>query len=235
MSHDREQTLDSTKALFGPPPVLSTEEPKQFDELFERMVACLKPRDTVELILIRHFVYALWEIERLTRYGTVSIERWYRETLQLRAQQGKLLKARKEDLAWKNAEKNSTKPADIARLAALEDSFFEVLSDTDGIMERRATEFEHNRAFGQGILFQERLDKLISSRIARRNDALQQLEHYRAGLGQLAQKAANKILDAEFEEINSQLEQSAAPSLAPSSEESAPNDVAAQDHSEPAQ
>jgi hypothetical protein len=77
----------------------------------------LKPRDTVELILIRHFVYAVWEIDRLTRYGTVSIERWYREALQLRAQQEKLQKARKEDLAWKNAEKNYSKPADIALLS----------------------------------------------------------------------------------------------------------------------
>jgi hypothetical protein len=234
MTHDREQMLESTKALFGPPPVLSTEEPKQFDELFERMIACLKPRDPLELILIRHFVYALWEFERLTRYGTVSIERWYRETLQLRAQQAKLQKARKEDLAWKNAEKNSTKPADLAALVALEDSFLEVLTDTDGIMERRATEFEHNRAFEKGILFQERLDKLIASRIAKRNDALRQLELYREGLGQLAQKATDEILDAEFDEIEGQLEQSAAPSLAPS-EECAPNDVEAQDHSEPAQ
>ena len=234
MSHDHEQTLDRSKALFGPPPVLSTEEPKQFDGLFDQVIACLKPRDTVELILIRHFVYALWEIERLTRYGTVSIERWSRETLQLRAQQEKLQKARKEDLAWKNAEKNFTKPADIARLVALEDSFSEVLTDTDEIMERRATEFEHNRAFGQGILFQERLDKLIASRMARRNDALQQLELYRTGLGQLAQKVASEILDAEFEEIKGQLEPSAAPSL-PHSKESAPNDVATQDHSEPAQ
>jgi hypothetical protein len=114
------------------------------------------------------------------------------------------------------------------------DSFSEVLTDTDEIMERRATEFEHNRAFGQGILFQERLDKLIASRMARRNDALQQLELYRTGLGQLAQKVASEILDAEFEEIKGQLEQSAAPSLT-TSKESAPNDVAAQDHSEPAQ
>ncbi len=195
------QLSDQVQGHFGPPPVLSTEQPEQFDELFRRMVACLKPRDTLELILIRHLVYAVWEIERLTRYGTVAIERWYRETLQLRAQQEKLRKARKEDLAWKNAEKNSTKPADIAQLVALEDSFLEVLTDTDGIMERRASEFEHNRAFGQGIVFQERLDKLIASRVARRNDAVRQLELYRAGLGQLAQTAASEILDAEFDEI----------------------------------
>jgi hypothetical protein len=195
------QLSDQVQGHFGPPPVLSTEQPEQFDELFRRMVACLKPRDTLELILIRHLVYAVWEIERLTRYGTVAIERWYRETLQLRAQQEKLRKARKEDLAWKNAEKNSTKPADIAQLVALEDSFLEVLTDTDGIMERRASEFEHNRAFGQGIVFQERLDKLIASRVARRNDAVRQLELYRAGLGQLAQNAASEILDAEFDEI----------------------------------
>ena len=113
------QVSDQVKGLFGPPPVLSTEQPEQFEELFRRMVACLKPRDTVELILIRHFVYALWEIERLTRYGTVAIERWYRETLQLRAQHEKLQKARKEDLAWKHAEKNSTKPADIAAIGSV--------------------------------------------------------------------------------------------------------------------
>src|SRR2546423_7574348 len=95
-SERNEQLSDQVKALFGPPPVLSTEQPEQFEELFRRMIACLKPRDTVELILIRHFVYAVWEIERLTRYGTVSIERWYRETLQLRAHQEKLQKARKE-------------------------------------------------------------------------------------------------------------------------------------------
>jgi hypothetical protein len=136
----------------------------------------------------------------------------------LRAQQEILLRARKEDQAWKDAEKNNSKPADIARLVALEDSVFEMVSDTDEIMERRATEFEHNRAFQTGIRFQEQLDKLIASRIAGRNDALQQLEHYRAGLGQLAQKAADEILDAEFEEIKSQLEQSAAPSLALSKE-----------------
>ena len=195
------QLSEQVKGLFGQPPVLSTEQPEQFEELFRRMVACLKPRDTVELILIRHFVYAVWEIERLSRYGTVAIERWYRETLQLRAQQEKLRKARKEDLAWKNAEKNSAKPADIAQLVALEDSFLEVLTDTDEVMERRASEFEHNRAFGQGIVFQERLDKLIASRVARRNDALRQLELYRAGLGQLAQNAASEILDAEFDEI----------------------------------
>src|SRR6478736_10059439 len=104
MSHDHEQTLDRSKALFGPPPVLSTEEPKQFDGLFDQVIACLKPRDTVELILIRHFVYALWEIERLTRYGTVSIERWHRQLLANQAQQNKLLNERKESLARNNAE-----------------------------------------------------------------------------------------------------------------------------------
>jgi hypothetical protein len=48
------QLSDQVQGHFGPPPVLSTEQPEQFDELFRRMVACLKPRDTLELILIRH-------------------------------------------------------------------------------------------------------------------------------------------------------------------------------------
>jgi hypothetical protein len=56
MSYDHDQTPESSKALFGPPPVLSTEEPKQFDALFKQVVVCLKPRDALELILTRHFV-----------------------------------------------------------------------------------------------------------------------------------------------------------------------------------
>jgi hypothetical protein len=50
MSHDHEQMLESTKALFGPPPVLSTERPEQFEELSNRIIACLKPRDLVEVL-----------------------------------------------------------------------------------------------------------------------------------------------------------------------------------------
>ena len=229
-----EQLSDQVKALFGPPPVLSTEEPKQFEEMFERVIACLKPRDTVEFILIRHFVYALWEIERFTRYGTISIERWHRQLLANQAQQNKLLNERKESLARNNAEAASLKPADIGKLVGLKDKILEVVSDVDDIFERRATEFEHNRAFQTGIRFQERLDKLMTSRIARRNDALRRLEKYRAGLGKQAQKAAKEILEAEFEEIGGQPDQSATPSLAPS-KESTQSDIATQDHSESAQ
>jgi hypothetical protein len=231
-NHQREQTF--AKVEFGPPPVLSSEDPKQFEEMFARVIACLEPRDTVEFILIRHFVYALWEIERFTRYGTISIERWRRQSLANEAQRNTLLYERKESLARDNAEAASFKPTDIARVVGLEDRVLEAVSDVDELFERRETEFEHNRAFERGILFQGHLDKLMASRIARRNDALRQLEQYRAGLGKLAEKAANEILEAEFEEVGSQPDQSAIPSLAPS-KESTPSDIATQDHDEPAQ
>jgi hypothetical protein len=222
-NHQHEQTLE--KVAFGPPPVLSTEEPKQFEELFERVIACLKPQDVVEFILIRHFVYALWEIERFTRYGTISIERWHRQILANQAQQTKLLNERKDTLARNKAEAASFKPADIGKVVGLEDKALESVSDVDEIFERRATEFEHNHAFQRGILFHEQLDKLMASRVARRNDALRQLENYREGLGKLAQKATNDILEAEFEEIGGQPDQSAVPSLTPS-KENTPSDIA---------
>jgi hypothetical protein len=213
--------LAEAKALFGPPPVLSTEDEKQFTQIFDRVIECLKAADMVELIDIRHYTYATWMIERFTRHATVAIDRGYRQILEFQAQQMKQQKVRKEWQVKDKAEQIGAKRSDIGHLVVLEDSIIESVSDIDELFERKDKELLHNRALEKGILFQEQLDRLIASQTARQHAALRQLEVYRAGLGQKVREATAQIIDAEYKEVDNGSEQTAAPSLVPSQEESA--------------
>jgi hypothetical protein len=79
-------------------------------------------------------------------------------------------------------------------LQYLVDTILETVSDGDEILERIPTELEHNRALGNGIVFHEQLDKLISSATKRFNETLLLLEHYNEGLGHRLRQAAQKLL-----------------------------------------
>jgi hypothetical protein len=213
--------LAEAKALFGPPPVLSTEDEKQFTQIFDGVIECLKAADMVELINIRHYTYATWMVERCMRHATVAIDRYYRQALEFQVQQAKEQKARKERQVGYKAEQISFNPSDIGHLVTLEDTILESFSDIDELFERKDKELLHNRAFEKGILFQEQLDRLIASQTARQHAALRQLELYRTGLGQKVREATSQIIDAEYKEIDNGSEPTAAPSLVPSQEESA--------------
>ena len=220
-------------ALLPPPPVLSTEDPERFKQVFEGVVECIKPSDMLELILVRHYVDAVWTIDRLTRHSSVAIDRWYRQQLDYLVQRQKVQNARKEAQARHNNQ-NSQTPPDIAHLTALENKVFESVTDIDDILKRKATEIEHNRALEKGILFQEQLDRLVESATKRRNDALRQLELYRAGLGQFVREATDQIIDAECKEVEVPPQLTEAPSLVSSNQEDL-NDVDPQNSGESAQ
>ena len=188
---------DRYKVLFGPPPILSTEDRGRFEDVFDAVIDALKPEDFVVLLQVRHFVESTWIVDRLTRHGTVAIERWFRQSPEYREERLKLEKSRKEGLARKRAEQASQTPPDIAHLVALEDTVVDVDTNVGEILDRDATEFEHNRAFERNILFQERLDRLMNSATKRANDALRQLELYRTGLGQAVERTTQQALTSQ--------------------------------------
>lgn len=95
------------------------------------------------------------------------------------------------------------------------------------------TEREHNKALRSSMPFQEQLHALIVQQMAIRNDALQQLELYRAGLGQLTKEVTGKTIDAECEEI-SESRLAEVPSIVPA-RESTEHDLPTPDRSESAQ
>jgi hypothetical protein len=85
-------------------------------------------------------------------------------------------------------------PRDIATLAAFAET-------PDEILTRKASESDYNRALDKCIELQMQLDSLMASATRRRNDALQQLEAYRVGLGARAKEVTDPILEGEFQEV----------------------------------
>jgi hypothetical protein len=82
----------------------------------------------------------------------------------------------------------------------------ETPTDVDAILSRTADELEHARALEESLELIERLAELIDAAICRRDDALEQLEHYREGLGQKVRRLSDQLIDAEFSEVPVQVE-----------------------------
>ena len=153
--------LHQCMMLFGPLPVLTSEDTEQFQEIFNRVIACLAPRDMIDLMFIRDYVFKAWHINRLRRHGVVAIERWYRQSQAYQVQRAKVLKTRRDDRVNELAEQLGQSPADLARLIHLEDKVLEGVGDIDDLFARKASEMEHNRALEKSIQFHEQLERLI--------------------------------------------------------------------------
>jgi hypothetical protein len=196
-----EAQLKEFDALFGSPPVLSTEDPKLFQGILEQVMAAIQCEDGIVLLLVRHFVYASWKLERYIRHDTIAIERRYRQQLEFQAKritdQHALREAKKRELA----EAATSAPQDIAYLIDLERKAMDATSEVCRALKQTASEIDHNLALEKSAEFREHLDRLIQSETKQRNDALRQIELYRAGLGESVSAAAKQIIDAEFEEI----------------------------------
>ena len=87
-------------------------------------------------------------------------------------------------------------PRDIATLAA----FAEIPEE---ILTRKADESDHNCALEKSIELQLQLNTLMASATRRRNDALEQLELYRQGLGARTKEVTDRVLEGEFQEVTS--------------------------------
>lgn len=188
MSNISKNQINAFKGLF-PPPVLSTEDKKAFEQILDKVTECVAPQNIIEWMCVRHYVCASWYIERYMRHSTLAIERHV-----LDQRESQMQRARRRGAA---------------------------------------TEHEHNYALQKSVVFQEQLNALILHQMAIRNGALQQLELYRVGLGQLTKEVTGKTIEAECEEI-SEPRLTEAPSLAPA-QESTEHDLPAPDRSESAQ
>ena len=217
--------------LLGSPPVLSSENPEHFKEIFRLVAACVKPQNMIEVMNLWHYTCASWFIKRYLRHATLAIERHAAQISAFHAARAALRQQRKSSLERVEVQKLTEAPADVARLVRLENNIDATVGDVDVILD--TAERDQNRALQQGIALQEQLNTLIISQAAIRNDALQQLEMFRVGLGQLASEATDKVIEAECKEVCDLPHENEAPSIAPSGDENS-HDVEQQNRSEPA-
>jgi hypothetical protein len=189
--------LEEFNAFLGPAPVLTTENERHYNEFWEKLIECFKPQDLMEALLIRQVQNETWKITRYSRHQTVAVDRRFRQSLEFQAQRRKEQLARREALAKEFANKTGRPITDFSTLIHLEDVITSSVSEIDDILQRTPTELDHNRALEQGIVFEEQLDRLINSALLRRNNAIEQLEFYRDGLGRDWRRISDEIIDAE--------------------------------------
>jgi hypothetical protein len=241
-----EADLQRMLALLGPPPVLTTENAKDFEALFLGFAKCFKVRDMMMTDLAWHYTANSWFVRRLMHHGTIAIECIRRRIHENEKATALYNKALYENKLQAIARKITRTPADVAEMAALEEKIVNSVADVDGILAHTAAEIEQNRALQVNAEFQGNLDHLINSATRRRNDAYDLLERYSTGLGRAVQETFDKIVDAEFDEIENETKTeletkiedqpaiTAAPSITATGDENF-NDVETQNGREPAQ
>jgi hypothetical protein len=196
--------------LFGPPPVLSTENQQAYDKLCAEYAVAYRPRSALHVRLIREVVDTEWEICRLIRHNTVAIERYFRKKLD-----NKVLRHRYDNQKDQQRAKAlaASNPKDVAELAVLEARVDKTRSDIEKIFSQQATEIDHNFAIEHGAEFLDALDKWLNTATVRRNNALKLLEYY---CGKPPDDS--EAIETEFLEIEpKKLAQTASPSITPKS------------------
>ncbi len=205
------------KALLGPAPVLSSENAKHYEQLFDHVVATLQPQDIMELMLIRRYVDNAWLIKRYMRHQTLSIERQSQEAKKLHAEQAKRREDDKDQRARRLADQQC-EPTDIARIVDLAAVCDSGPNEIKRILDNGDAEIDHNRALQSSIVLIGQLAALLNQASAQADGVLDLLDHYRAGLGDRLRRISNEIIDADCHEVKTELEQHLAPPLMPSEE-----------------
>jgi hypothetical protein len=176
--------ITDIKFLLGPPPVLTTEDPHRYWELFERFADEIAPSSIVEWIWLKDIVDLTWEIARLRRYRVIWIE----------FQRG-----------WANLEiKHAREHADDPALFRDKGPLFPMTPDK--IEERRnlgSFDTESHSAFlvhGE-LKSYEAFEKLLKSAELRRDRVLRELDSRRERVAPLLRKKSDEVIDASADDV----------------------------------
>ncbi len=217
---DQQQGNLATKAvakllrLFGPAPVLSSEDRAQFDQVLESLITCLLPKDFMEQTLVWELAIATWETARIARNKTAAVEGKFRERLAYQGKRSKATAEHDEAIALERAPREAVN--DLERSFALEDIVQAGVKTVDAILDRARAEHEQAIAFEQTFDYYERLDDRYGVALRRRNELLELFEIYRVGLGEQLRVASDQVIEGEFKEVKTP--EIAGPSVTPSAE-----------------
>jgi hypothetical protein len=222
------------RALLGEPPVLGSEDRAHFEELFRLTAAAMKPRNMIDVLNLWHSVCASWFINRYNRHATVAIER---HTLQIQAndaERARLRRLRASNHEAIEARKLTGSPADIVDAVRLHENFDNRIEDADRIFEHSDLERDHNKSLLVMLDSQEKLNRLVISQTAIKNESYRQFELCQMGIGELAGEDTQNVIEGECKEITGPPHEAEASSIVPV-ENAGSHDVEPQNRSEPAE
>jgi hypothetical protein len=177
--------LDRVVAI-APAPLLPGEKQADYADVAVRVVRAAKPRDAIEEFLVRDAVDLTWEILRLRRIkagilrasmGTgvqqilAGVGLDYRETSELGD-------------GWAAGNASARNKVDVI----LKKAGLTIDEATAKTLEKKLDTFE-------------RLDRMLASAEARRNNALREIDRHRDALGGGVRRSIEEIEDAEFRDV----------------------------------
>jgi hypothetical protein len=191
--------FDQMPELFGPPALLKGENRRDYERLLNSFALEIKPQTVLELMCMRDIVDLTWEICRLRRYKASIIDC-----------------AKKEALAGILANLTDTGFSFdvVSQAKRMADSYFSGESDKAivlGILSAHGLDEAdvEAEAFRLRVVDLERADRLMVSAVAQRDAALRGIEKVRADLATRLGRAAENVVDAQFQEIGPQSQLSA--------------------------
>jgi len=179
--------LETLNDYLPPPPLIEGDDPADYEAFQEKCLAAIRPKDAIEHIWLRDFIDYSWESLRFRRMKADLINSSRKEAV--------------ERLYFGCGEGNySDKPMarNMARgLSASEEDFVnevEELFEDHGI----GPETILAEAVSARINDLERIEKLITTYVRRRDNAIRELEKRRAALA----KRAREFTDAGFTDVD---------------------------------
>jgi hypothetical protein len=204
-----EADLAELRQLFGPPPVLRSESAQSYDEIMMRLMEGFASRNFIQQIYIKELADCTWEMARYTRYKTLTMEARFQQRLEFQAQRQKAAAQSKDTFA--------KGPPGQAREAATtpDDVLDGLVKEIDDMLLKPMEELAHVRALEVVLVKLERINKLLNAARVRRNNILEQIEAYKAGLGQRLRRISDKIIATGSAAVAAQPKQVAEPLVPP--------------------
>jgi hypothetical protein len=175
--------------FFGAPPLIQGENPADYQALLKRVSVAVRPRDFLDEIWVRDIVDLYWEMLRLRRLKAGLLNASMGDGL--RAVLGSLMSTGSSSLttqalvqSWINGSPDSRKKVEQSLAAA----GFSMDVVAAAALSKKLDEFE-------------RIDRMITSAEARRNNALREIDRHRATLGAALRAAVDEVEDAEFTDV----------------------------------
>ena len=168
------------EALFGDPPLLSTEDPNLYWDMFDRFAEFVDPKNIIEWLWLKDIVDLCWEIARLRRYRALLIER-ERES--------------------KNAEIDYAREHAGDRLCWMDKLKRPQIEEL-----RNAPRLDTEADSASLLILQylgtyETIDKLLMSAELRRDRILRELDFRRERIAPLLRKKSDELIDASVDAV----------------------------------
>jgi hypothetical protein len=167
----------------APAPLLLGEKEADYANLASRFLEALKPKDAIEEFLVRDVIDLTWEILRLRRAKAgilkASVAYGVEQVLNDLGYYGDLYGKK-----WAAGDEGARNQVEVL-LTKAGLTIDEVTAKT---LESKLDPFE-------------RLDRMMASAEARRNNALRELDRHRETLGVAARRAIDEVEDVEFRDV----------------------------------